>query len=362
MPDIPRLPGLSVRVKLALSYAGFLVVAGIAMIAVGLLLLRYIPEGNLDLVNGGWVPNRTDLLEVFYRYVGWATVGLVGFGLAGGWVLAGWVLRPLRRITDAAAQARDGALDRRIRMPGHRDELTELADAFDALLDRVQRTLDEERRFAANASHELRTPHAIVRTLVEVAQADPAGRDVDTVLARIGETNDRAIALTEALLALARVGRDGALQREGVDLAEIAREAVAETSADAAAAVVTVEDRLEPAAVAGDRTLLARLAANLVRNAVVHNDPGGTVLVATADLGDAVALVVVNTGRVLPPTLIATLTEPFVRAGGRTHPAAGEGSGLGLAIADAIVRAHDGSLTVTAREGGGLHVRVTLPR
>ena len=105
------------------------------------------------------------------------------FGLVGGWLLAGVVLRPLDRITDAARRARDGDLDHRIALPGLRDELTDLADTFDAMLDRVEHTIDEERRFAANASHELRTPHAIIRTMVEVAQADPDGRDVDILLA-----------------------------------------------------------------------------------------------------------------------------------------------------------------------------------
>ena len=148
---------------------------------------------------------------MFVRYAWWAMGLLVVFGLVGGWLLAGVVLRPLDRITDAARRARDGDLDHRVALPGRRDELTDLADTLDAMLDRVEHTIDEERRFAANASHELRTPHAIIRTMVEVAQADPAGRDVDAVLERIGATNDRAIASTEALLTLARVGRGVAL-------------------------------------------------------------------------------------------------------------------------------------------------------
>ena len=220
-PGAHRAPGLSVRIKLTLSYAGFLVVAGIALFAVGFLLLRFVPEGSLTVDGGGFAPNRTNLVEVFVRYAWWAMGLLVVFGLVGGWLLAGVVLRPLDRITDAARQARDGHLDHRVSLPGSRDELTDLADTFDAMLDRVQHTIDEERRFAANASHELRTPHAIIRTMVEVAQADPDGRDVDVVLQRIGATNERAIASTEALLMLARVGRGGALEMSAVDLASV---------------------------------------------------------------------------------------------------------------------------------------------
>ncbi|WP_438354035.1 sensor histidine kinase [Microbacterium sp. CJ88] len=363
-PDRARPPGLSVRVKLTLSYAGFLVVAGIALFAVGFFLLRYIPDGNLWLSDGGFVPSRTDLLEVFLKYAWWAMGGLVVFGLVGGWLLAGVVLRPLERITAVARSAGDGDLDRRIDLAGPRDELTDLADAFDAMLGRVQRTLDEERRFAANASHELRTPHAIIRTLVEVGEADPAGRDVDTLLRRIGTTNDRAIALTEALLLLAR---GGGFDARPVDLAALVDEAVDENRTDAAARGIRTHLAVEPAVVSGERTLVARLVSNLVRNAVLHNVPDGDVWVsvttdATTD-ASAVVLTVRNTGAVIAPMTAATLTEPFVRGAGRTRTADGpQGSGLGLAIVAAVVRAHRGALEVRPREGGGLTVAARLPR
>ena len=358
MTERPR--GLSVRVKLALSYAGFLIIAGIALFAVGFLLLRFVPEGNVTVVGGPWAPNRSDLLEVFVRYAWWALVLLVVFGLVGGWVLAGIVLRPLDRITDAARRARDGDLDRRVALPGSRDELTDLADTFDALLDRVQHTIDEERRFAANASHELRTPHTIIRTMVEVAQADPDGRDVDVILERIGATNERAIASTESLLALARVGRGGTLETSAVDLAALVAAAVEDERADAAARGIRLEETLEPAVVNGNRVLLGQLAGNLLQNAVVHNVTGGWVRVFVSSSG---VLVVENSGEVLDAGVVATLTEPFVRAAGRTRSTDGHnGSGLGLAIVASIVRAHDGTLSVAPLPGGGLQVRVTLPR
>jgi two-component system sensor histidine kinase VanS len=351
---------VSVRVKLALSYAGFLVVAGIALFAVGFLLLRFVPEGNVAVVGGRWAPNRSDLLEVFVRYAWWALALLVVFGLVGGWLLAGFVLRPLERITDAAAHARDGDLDRRVGLPGARDELTDLADTLDAMLDRVQGAIDEERRFAANASHELRTPHAIIRTMVEVAQADPAGRDVDEVLRRIGTTNERAIAATEALLTLARVGRGGALEKSSVDLTALVAEVIDAERADAAARDIRLDTSLEPAIVTGDAMLLEQLATNLVGNAVVHNVDGGWVRVSVSM---AEGLVVENTGAGLDPTIAATLMEPFVRGTGRARSADGhDGAGLGLAIVASIVRAHCGELSVAARPAGGLQVRVILPR
>lgn len=358
----PRSRGLSVRIKLALSYAAFLVVAGVAMFVVGFLLLRFVPDRALYVMDGGWAPNRSDLLEVFVRYAWWAMAALVLFGLIGGWLLAGFVLRPLRRITDAAARARDGHLGARVALPGAGDELTDLADTLDAMLDRVQHTIDEERRFAANASHELRTPHAIIRTIVEVAQADPAGRDVDSVLHRIGTTNDRAIATTEALLALAKAGRGEAIETADVDLTALVAEEVDAERTDAAARGIRVDTALAPAVVRGNRTLLAQLVANLVHNAVVHNVDDGWVRV-TISSSSLVELSVVNSGPVLAPEVAATLTEPFVRGAGRTRRAGGaEGSGLGLAVVATIVRAHRGSLLVSALPEGGLHVRVTLPR
>ncbi|MET0830446.1 MAG: ATP-binding protein [Microbacterium sp.] len=356
----PRPPGLSVRVKLALSYAGFLVVAGIALFVVGFLLLRFVPDGDLSLVGGSWAPNRSDLLEVFVRYAWWAMGLLVVFGLVGGWLLAGVVLRPLDRITDAAARARDGDLTHRVDLPGRSDELTDLADTLDAMLDRVERTIDEERRFAANASHELRTPHAIIRTMVEVAQADPVGRDVDAVLQRIGVTNERAIASTEALLTLARIGRGVALETAPVDLAQVVSDAVADARADAATRGIRIETALAPTIVSGDRVLLAQLTANLVGNAISHNIDGGWVRVALSAPG---GLVVENSGPILTAERVSTLTEPFVRGAGRARSTAGDdGAGLGLAIVSSIVRAHAGTLRVAPLAAGGLQVRVALLR
>lgn len=361
-PDTPpasRPAGLSVRVKLALSYAALVVMAGVALFAVGLLLLRFVPEGSVLRESGGWAPNRGDLMEVFVRYTWWAIAGLTLFGLVGGWLMAGFVLRPLDRITAVARSVRDGALDRRITLPGARDELTDLADAFDAMLDRVQRTLDEERRFAANASHELRTPHTIVRTLVEVAQADPAGRDVDAVLRRIGDTNDRAIAITASLLALAR---GGALETAPVDLADVVGEAVEENRADAAARGIRLHLAAEPVVVVGDRTLLMRVAVNLVRNAVVHNHDGGEAWIEVGREGAGGRIVVRNTGETVAPELAATLTEPFVRGAGRTRrPDGPQGSGLGLAIVASVLRAHGGDVEVLPRAGGGLSFTARVP-
>ncbi|MFC7483486.1 HAMP domain-containing protein [Luedemannella flava] len=158
-----RAPGLSVRLKLTLSYAGFLMLAAVLMFAaVWLFLLRYVPDRALmisaDDPTNGVFPVRSRLLDVFAPRAAVVLAFLLLFGLVGGWILAGRMLAPLTRITHATRLAAGGSLSQRIRLPGRRDEFRELADAFDTMLERLEAHVAEQRRFAANASHELRTP------------------------------------------------------------------------------------------------------------------------------------------------------------------------------------------------------------
>ncbi|HWV77582.1 MAG TPA: HAMP domain-containing sensor histidine kinase, partial [Isoptericola sp.] len=308
-----RSPGPSVRLKLTLSYAGFLVLAGALLLAVvWVFLLRYVPDTIIVDVApsrpgpGQFVPNRSDLERAFAPRVAWAMVFLLVFGLVGGWFLAGRMLAPLDRITDATRRAAEGSLSHRIGLPGRQDEFRELADAFDAMLARLEAQVAEQQRFAANASHELRTPLAVTRTLLEVGAQDP-DRDTDELLRRLEAVNARAIELTEALLLLSRADR-GTFARERVDLSLVAEEA-AETLlplADTRSVEVSVAG--EAAAAVGSHALLLQLATNLVHNAIVHNLPdGGTVRVATGVRGDDVVLTVENTGDALDPRLVPTL-------------------------------------------------------
>ncbi|MEH3090208.1 MAG: HAMP domain-containing sensor histidine kinase [Microbacterium arborescens] len=362
---MPRRRGLSLRVTLTLSYAGFLLLAGAALFAAGLLVLRYVPTGDLVSREGNWAPGYDALLDVFVKYSWWAFAALVVVGLGGGWLLSGWMLAPVGRIAAVVRRADAGTLHRRIALPGPRNELTDLADAFDGMLDRIERTVAEEGRFAANASHELRTPHAVIRTIVEVAQADPTGRDIDTVLARIAATNDRAITTTEALLSLARAGRSG-LDLRDVELDVLARDVTAEFGDPGDDSATEPHLVVEPGAVTarGDAALLRQLLRNLIANARTYNLPaGGEVVVRTsATPGGAALIEVSNTGPRVDPVLAGTLTEPFVRAAGRTRSADDRGVGLGLTIVATIVRSHRGELEIVAPETGGLHVRVSLPR
>ena len=355
-----RRPGMSVRLKLTLSYAGFLMVAGALLLTVvWVFLLRYVPDGNLT-GPGPTVPNRGDLERAFVPRAAWAMAALLVFGLVGGWLLAGRMLAPLRRITDATRRAAAGSLSHRIALEGSADEFRELADSFDTMLAQLEAHVEEQRRFAANASHELRTPLAITRTLLDVARDDPE-RDADELIARLREVNTRAIDLTEALLVLSRA-EQRTFVRQPVDLSLVAEDAAETLLPLAEGRRVTITTSGDVVFTLGSATLLRQLATNLVHNAIVHNLPtGGSVEVVTAREGDIAQLTVQNTGEPLSPLLVGTLAEPFQRGSDRTRGDQHAGVGLGLAIVKSIAEAHDGRLSLAGRPDGGLRVTVRLP-
>ena len=284
---------------------------------------------------------------------------LVAFGLS--WWMAGRALRPVHRITDTARALSERTLHARINLQGPNDELKQLADTFDAMLGRLDRAFHSQRRFVANASHELRTPLATERVLIDEALANPSARpdELRSILEQLRSNSEDTERLIDALLLLARSER-GIERWPPVELADTVSSVVEQSSLEAAAADVTVAADLEPVRVSGDPGLLERLAGNLVENAVRHNVGGGTVSVATRPDRQVGVLEVDNTGPAIDPGAVAGLVEPFRRAG-PDRSSDGGGVGLGLSIVQAIVIAHHGTLALTSREEGGLHVRVELP-
>ena len=354
-----RAPGLSVRLKLTLSYAGFLMLAGALLLAVvWVFLLRYVPDRWSSILGHQSAPAPTSCAPSLRRRPScwrscWCSVSL------GGWLLAGRMLAPLTRITDATRMAATGSLSHRIRLEGRRDEFRELADAFDAMLARLEAHVAEQQRFAANASHELRTPLAITQTLLDVARNDP-NRDNGELVDRLHAVNTRAIDLTEALLLLSRADQRS-FAREHVDLSLIAEEATETLLPLAEKRGVTIETSGDMTPTIGSPALLLQMATNLVHNAIVHNLPDqGTVWVTTSVHPKSVVLTVENTGEKLTPQLVSTLAEPFQRGTERIRTDHA-GVGLGLAIVKSITQAHDGTLTLTPRAAGGLCVTVQLP-
>jgi len=352
---VDRAPGLSVRLKLTLSYAGFLMLAGGVLLAVGYFSLsRGVHPGVIFMVR-----SHADLLRAFAPTAAIVMAFLLVFGLLGGWLLAGRMLAPLTRITDATRAAASGSLSHRIGLEGHQDEFRELADAFDTMLARLEAHVAEQQRFAANASHELRTPLAVTQTLLDVARNDP-NRDNGELVDRLHAVNTRAIDLTEALLLLSRADQRS-FTREHVDLSLLAEEATETLLPLAEERGATIETSGDTSPTIGSSALLLQMATNLVHNAIVHNLPEeGIVWVTTSVHPKSVVLTVENTGEKLTPQSVATLAEPFLRGTERIRTDHA-GVGLGLAIVKRITQAHDGTLTLTPRAAGGLRVTVQLP-
>lgn len=288
--------------------------------------------------------------------------GLAGIGaLAGlfGWLLAGRVLRPLQMVTSTAQRIADRNLHERIALQGPSDEFKELADTFDAMLDRLAMSFDVHQRFVANASHELRTPLAINRTLIEVALDDP---EVPDSTRQLGHTllavNKRHERLIDGLLVLASSERavDAATD---ADLADIAERVLTGVAPLAERAGVRLSSDLREAPVIGDAALLERLVGNLVDNAVRYNVPdAGWVHVTVNTTGPWSRVTVQNTGPVVAPDDVDGLFERFRRL---SDDRSG-GAGLGLSIVRSVTRAHRGRLRASAHPRGGLTVEVILPR
>src|SRR3954452_3273172 len=261
---VDRAPGLSVRLKLTLSYAAFLMLAGVVLLAAGYFSLsRGVHPGVIFIVQ-----SHGDLLRYFAPIAAAVMAFLLVFGLVGGWLLAGRMLAPLTHIADATRNAANGSLSHRIQLEGRRDEFRELADAFDAMLARLEAHVAEQQRFAANASHELRTPLAITQTLLDVARNDQS-RGNDELVDRLRAVNTRAIDLTEALLLLSRADQRS-FARGPADLSLIAEEATETLLHFAEQRGVTVETSGDMTPTIGSPALLLQMTTNLVHNAIVH--------------------------------------------------------------------------------------------
>ncbi len=369
----------TLRWRLTIVYGAVAIAVGVVLLLLSMVLVdRALSEAQVSnprlvvpLSDGSFITLgeyqdqlRQDTLRQLFRQglLLLALIGLAGVGVA--YYLAGRVLTPLQRITTTARRLSAEQLDARIALGGPADELKELADTFDAMLERLEKSFEAQRRFVADASHELRTPLAVMRTEVDVALADPAAtkQDLRAAALVVRDATERADRLLESLLLLARSDRlsvDGLPVTERVDLPAVCEAAVAAMAAEVAAKGLQVATSFAPAAVHGDVGLLERLAGNLVENAVRHNVPGGWVRVDTGSVDGRSRLQVTNTGPEVPGAEVEALFEPFRRHG--TARTARRGAGLGLAIVRAGATVHGGSARAEPRPGGGLVVTVDLP-
>ena len=307
---------------------------------------------------------RNDQLDTLLTRSGIALgiMALASIGL--GWLVSGRVLRPVRTMSSRARGISERNLHERLALEGPDDELKELGDTFDGLLGRLEAAFESQRRFVANASHELRTPITLERALVEVALSDPnpSIESLRETCQRVLIASEQQERLIEALLTLARSQR-GVESRARVDLCEVTEEVVRSVPSNG----LTVKTELGAACTTGDQAMLERLVANLVENAVRYNEPDGWVTAWTGLRNGEPTVEVTNPGPVVAEEQVGELVKPFSRLDGNGALAARnadgrQGLGLGLSIVQAIVEAHGARMTTTPRAEGGLEVAVRFPR
>jgi len=386
----------TIRVRLTLLYAGAFFLAGAALVAVLYFFLgqaldrqvtaqvgitKHLPASTptepgsqqaahaaQQALRAQFERDRNDTLNTMLitSLVALGVVGVVAGGF--GWLLAGRALHPLQQITTTARRVAGRSLHERIALGGPDDEIKELADTFDAMLERLDRSFDSQRRFVANASHELRTPLTINRSLIEVALDNPqAGESLRQLGGTLLAVNERHERLIDGLLTLAS-SEQGITDPIPVGLADIARHLTTEAEAVARAAGVRIRTALQPAPVAGDPVLLERLTQNLLDNAIRYNlADHGEITVTTGMDDDSAYLTVENAGPPVPPYEVPALFEPFrrlpatERLADSTTISTSRGAGLGLSIVRSVAQAHGGEVSAAPREDGGLTVRVRLP-
>jgi signal transduction histidine kinase len=375
----------TIRLRLTLIYGGVFLVSSAALLTVGFLLVRHNldhrhsfrsevvglgtalyhslfgqpgpPSPSVRAFQAGYHQAvGAALHRLLLEYAG-ALVVMTGVSVALGWWIAGRALAPLREITATAQRVSGENLGERIALQGPNDELKELADTFDGMLMRLDSAFASQKHFVANASHEMRTPLAIMRTEVDVALADPHASvgELRMMGEAVREMIDRSESLIAALLLLAR--SEGVHGREDpVDVSELAGDCITDLHHSLEQAGVSIVTSLEPAVVRGDSALLERMLANLVENGIRHNHQGGQLSVATSTVDGVAEVVVRNGGAVIDPADVQSLTEPFRRL----SRIAG-GFGLGLSIVRSVALVHGGTVELTAPPEGGLEVRVRVP-
>lgn len=377
-------PGLTIRSRLTVSFVALVATAGIAMVIIVYVFMLVVPTYGvsrgpaneaLETVLPLEQPAETaytvapftldspiDILNTTVAVSAAVLAILIAAGVALAWYLSGRILRPLQAINEAAQLASTGSFDHRVGLDGPQDELRDLSNTFDHMLTRLDVAFQAHQRFAANASHELRTPIAATHTMLEVALADPdiSHRELRQVAERVFETNRRNGQLVDALLELAELGQRQ-LCTGAIDMPAMINDTLAQYDTAVRERCIHVRATLGKARAFGDEVLLRHAVTNLVSNAVRHNLIGGFLEIETSRVDDSVLIRVENSGTELSASRVAQLTEPFARGAGRTAPTSGgSGHGLGLALVSTIADAHRAHLILQPRPGGGLVATLEL--
>jgi heavy metal sensor kinase len=300
------------------------------------------------------------------RHLAWTLVavglGLCAFGLAGGWWVAGYALRPIGEISETARQITGGNRSKRIDVRDTESELGQLAETLNHTFDQQDSAFDQQVRFTADASHELRTPVSVILTQVQVAlnRERDAGeyRETLRVCQRAAE---RMRHLINSLLELARVDSgEFQLKLDDCNLSEVAAESLDLVAPLALEKNVILRSSVQPVHIRADAAKLGQVVVNLLYNAIHHNASGVEVRLVIQTENASAILRVEDNGVGIPSEALPHIFERFFRAD-KSRTGTKSGSGLGLAISQAIIKAHGGTLCVESQPGKGAIFTATLP-
>lgn len=369
---------LSVRRRLTLTYTGLFLVAGAVLLLINYEFMSRLPFGGptvMQVVGSGYTglaitPGDVNQIVNSVRDASLRQLlvqSIVALGIMAmvsallGWYVSGRIVQPLREMTATARRLSEHNLLERFNLQGPNDELMDLANTFDAMLERLDNAFQSQKNFVANASHELHTPLAITRAAIEtqLERKGPTRDQWRDMSERVLTSTERSERLITSLLLLARVERGGQA-REVVDLGNVVKEVLKEARPEAAKERVELDARIEPVTVTGDAALLRRMVANLIQNAVRYNQPNGFVILSLKPQDDRAQLAVMNSSAPLSLETLTEMFEPF-RRGSDSRTRSSRGSGLGLSIVRSIAVAHGGTVGAESMDGIGVQVTVELP-
>jgi heavy metal sensor kinase len=318
-------------------------------------------EGRSVLI-GRSIAAELEAMRGFALVLTGAGAAVLALGLGGGWLIAGRAMRPLKDISATASRISGGNLSERINVADTENELGQLASVLNSTFARLEAAFNQQKQFTADASHELRTPIAVLVSEAQTALARKRTPEEyrETIEACL-DTAQRMRRLTESLLELARfdAGQER-IRHEPIDLAEVARASVEMVEPLATESKVQIHSELAPVEISGDAVRIGQVITNLLTNAIRYNKPQGEVRLETlVDDGRAV-LTIADTGQGIAAEDLPHIFERFYRAD-KSRSAAQGRTGLGLAICKAIVDAHGGNIAVSSQPGAGTIFTVRLP-